>query len=107
MSLLDEITDLEQRARARMNELEPLVAEFHELEQFLARLAGGRPEAPATRTMAPRSPSDAPLRRRPKCQRPSVSPQRRPSDLPGGGHLFSPLVAIGSPQRAVVAEPWP
>jgi hypothetical protein len=56
MSLLDEITDFEQRARARMNELEPLVAEFHELEQFLARLAGGRPEAPATRTMALRVP---------------------------------------------------
>ena len=43
----------------------------------------------------------------PLCQRPSVSPQRRPSDLPSGGHVFSPLVAIGSPQRAVVAEPRP
>jgi hypothetical protein len=41
------------------------------------------------------------------CQRPSVSPQWRPSDLPTGGHVFSPLVAIGSPQRAVVAEPSP
>ena len=38
------------------------------------------------------------------CQRPSVSPQRRPSDLPNGGRRFSPLVAIGSPQRAVDAE---
>jgi hypothetical protein len=25
--------------------------------------------------------------------------------LPAGGHVFSPLVAIGSPQRAVDAEP--
>jgi hypothetical protein len=42
-----------------------------------------------------------------RCQRSSVSPQWRPSDLPAGGHVFSPLVAIGSPQRAVVAEPRP
>ncbi len=39
-----------------------------------------------------------------RCQRPSVSPQLRPSVLPSGGHVVSPLVAIGSPQRAVVAE---
>ena len=39
------------------------------------------------------------------CQRPSVSPHRRPSDLPSGGRVFSPLMAIGSPQRAVVAKP--
>jgi hypothetical protein len=32
------------------------------------------------------------------CQRPSVSPQGRPSVLPSGGHVFSPLVAIGSPR---------
>jgi hypothetical protein len=32
------------------------------------------------------------------CQRPSVSPQRRPANLPTGGHVFSPLVAIGSPR---------
>lgn len=38
------------------------------------------------------------------CQRPSVSPRGRPSVLPNGGHVFSPLVAIGSPQRAVDAE---
>jgi hypothetical protein len=38
------------------------------------------------------------------CQWPSVSPQLRPSDLPSGGHVVSPLVAIGCPQRAVVAE---
>jgi hypothetical protein len=33
-----------------------------------------------------------------RCQRPSVSPQRRPSNLPTGGHVLSPLVAIGSPR---------
>jgi hypothetical protein len=33
------------------------------------------------------------------CQRSSASPQGRPSVLPGGGHEFSPLVAIGSPHR--------
>jgi hypothetical protein len=38
------------------------------------------------------------------CQRPSGSPQWRPPDLPAGGHDFSPLVAIGSPRRAVDAE---
>ena len=34
------------------------------------------------------------------CQWPSVSPQLRPSVLPMGGRLFSPLVAISSP------HPW-
>lgn len=38
------------------------------------------------------------------CQRPSVSLQRRPSVLPTGGHVFSPLVPIGSRQRAVDVE---
>ncbi len=37
------------------------------------------------------------------CQRPSVAPHRRPAVLPAGGHVFSPLVAIGSLQRPVVA----
>ena len=32
------------------------------------------------------------------CQWPSGSPHWRPSVLPGGGHVFSPLVAIGSPR---------
>ena len=32
-----------------------------------------------------------------ECQWPSVSPQLRPSVLPGGGRVVSPLVAIGSP----------
>ena len=41
------------------------------------------------------------------CQRPSVSPHGRPSVLPDGGHVFSPLVAIGSPQRAVDAKLGP
>jgi len=41
------------------------------------------------------------------CQRSSLSPRWRPSVLPGGGHVVSPLVAIGSPQRGVVAEPSP
>ena len=31
------------------------------------------------------------------CQWPSVSPRVRPSVLPTGGHVFSPLVAMGSP----------
>jgi hypothetical protein len=32
---------------------------------------------------------------------------KRPSVLPSGGHVVFPLVAIGSPQRAVVAKPSP
>jgi hypothetical protein len=32
------------------------------------------------------------------CQWPSSSPHWRPSVLPGGGHVFSPLVATGSPR---------
>lgn len=32
-----------------------------------------------------------------RCQWPSVSPQVRPSVLPTGGHVFSPLVAMSSP----------
>ena len=43
------------------------------------------------------------------CQRPSVSPHGRPSDLPSGGHVFSSLAAMFLPAkvfpRAVVAEP--
>jgi hypothetical protein len=34
---------------------------------------------------------------RPLCQWPSVSPQLRPSFLPTGGHVFSPLVATNLP----------
>jgi transposase-like protein len=46
------------------------------------------------------------LQDRPRaCQRPSISPHWRASVLPSGGHVFFPLVAIGSPQRAVVAQP--
>jgi len=36
-----------------------------------------------------------------RCQWPSVSPQLRPSDLPTGGHLFSPLAAMISPHGRV------
>ena len=53
----------------------------------------------------------APFRRRPDpwagapghvgCQWPSVSPQVRPSVLPTGGHVFSPLVAMSSPHDLV------
>lgn len=32
------------------------------------------------------------------CQRPSRIPQRRPSNLPADGHVYSPPVAIGSPR---------
>jgi hypothetical protein len=32
-----------------------------------------------------------------RCQWPSVSPRGWPSVLPVGGHVFSPLVAMGSP----------
>jgi hypothetical protein len=43
------------------------------------------------------------------CQRPSGSPQLRPSVLPTGGHLFSSPAAIGSPRdvgsRPIAAEP--
>ncbi len=34
----------------------------------------------------------------PGCQWPSSSPHWRPSVLPGGGHVFSPLVATSSPR---------
>ncbi len=39
------------------------------------------------------------------CQWPSVSPQVRPSVLPTGGHLFSPLVAMSSPHDRVGERP--
>jgi hypothetical protein len=35
--------------------------------------------------------------RLPGCQWPSVSPQLRPSVLPTGGHVFSPLAATNLP----------
>ncbi len=40
-----------------------------------------------------------------ECQWPSVSPQVRPSVLPTGGHLFSPLVAMSSPHDRVGERP--
>jgi protein gp37 len=38
------------------------------------------------------------------CQWPSVSPRGRSSDFPSGGHLFSLLVAIGSPRVVAVCR---
>ena len=36
MSVMQELSDLRQRAVARLNELEPLVAEYHQLQAVLA-----------------------------------------------------------------------
>ncbi len=57
MSVLDELSDLRQRAEDRLKELEPLVAEYQQLQAVLARLGteglGDRAAAkPATRRRA-------------------------------------------------------
>ena len=66
--------------------------------------AGGHPGGPTSEQLEELRRLRSENRELRKCQRPSVSPQLRPSVLPSGGHVVSPLVAIGSPQRAVVAE---
>ena len=71
MSVLEELSDLRQRAVARLKELEPLVAEYQQLQSVLARLgtdelADGVPAAkPArrARSAAKRSAGKATPRR--------------------------------------------
>src|SRR5689334_19146492 len=50
MSVLQELSDLRQRAEARLTELEPLVAEYQQLQAVLAKL--GTDDLPRRTTAA-------------------------------------------------------
>jgi DNA primase len=73
MALLDQLRDLERQVATRLKELEPMVAEYHELEQVAQRLGierqaaqqpTQRAEAPARKPSRTRSSSRAARRRR-------------------------------------------
>lgn len=116
-TVLRELADVEQRLTEREAHLDGLIKPRLTLVKPAAEtpaVTGDRLDliiAQNELLLAKQSALEAQLGefRRGFCQRPSVSPQGRPSVLPNGGHVFSPLVAIGSPQhrvsRAVVAEP--
>jgi hypothetical protein len=82
MSVLDELSDLRQRAVDRLNELEPLVAEYQQLQAVLAKLGaddvGDRPAAKP----APRRRS-APRPRKATARRSSGGSRRRRAASPG------------------------
>jgi hypothetical protein len=95
MSVLQELSDLRQRAVARLNELEPLVAEYQQLQAVLAKLgpddAGGGRAAAAAKPASRRRSSAKPARKR-------ATPARKAS----GGSRRRRAVAPGSRERDVV-----
>src|SRR3954451_5819807 len=58
MSWLDQLRGLEEKARKRLSELEPLVAEHRELQQLLERL-GLKRDAPPDAAATEPAPADA------------------------------------------------
>jgi DNA-binding NarL/FixJ family response regulator len=95
MSVLQELSDLRQRAVARLNELEPLVAEYEQLQAVLAKLGpddvgGGRAAAAAKPAGRRRSSAKAARKR--------ATPARKAS----GGSRRRRAVAPGSRERDVV-----
>ena len=54
MSVIDELRGLEDRVAKRMQELRPLVDEYHELEQYAQRLGGAPRDGADTPAPAPR-----------------------------------------------------
>src|SRR4051812_47241015 len=90
MSVLDELSDLRQRAVARLKELEPLVAEYEQLQAVLARLGteglgDGTPAAKPARgsrsAAAPRPARKAASRRSGSRRRDAASPGSREADV--------------------------
>jgi DNA-binding NarL/FixJ family response regulator len=95
MSVLQELSDLRQRALARLNELEPLVAEYQQLQSVLAKL--GPDDVDGARTAAAK-PASRPRRSAAKAARKRATPARRAS----GGSRRRRAVAPGSRERDVV-----
>jgi DNA-binding NarL/FixJ family response regulator len=90
MSVLDELSDLRQRAVARLKELEPLVAEYQQLQSVLGRLGaddlgGAAPAARRSRAKTAAKPRAArkATARRSKSSRPrrAAAPGSREADV--------------------------
>jgi hypothetical protein len=90
MSVLDELSDLRQRAVERLQELEPLVAEYQQLQAVIARLGTDDLPAraaakPATRKRAATRPRKAATARRAtggsRRRRSAAAPGSREADV--------------------------
>jgi hypothetical protein len=75
MSVLDELSDLRQRAEDRLKELEPLVAEYQQLQAVLAKL--GTDDLPTRPAAKPASRRRATTRARKATSRRSAGGSRR------------------------------
>jgi hypothetical protein len=82
MSVLDELSDLRQRAVDRLKELEPLVAEYQQLQAVLAKLGADDVGDRTAAKPAPRRRS-APRARKAAARRPSGGSRRRRAASPG------------------------
>jgi hypothetical protein len=87
MSVLQELSDLRQRAEARLTELEPLVAEYQQLQAVLAKL--GTDDLPRRTTAAAkpatrrRASAKAARKRSAPAKRASGGTRRRRAAAPG------------------------
>jgi hypothetical protein len=89
MAVLDQLKDLENQVAGRLAELEPLVAEYHELQQVAERLgikpraAASAPAATPTRRSATRrkSTGSGSGRRTSRRRRNAASPGSRQADV--------------------------
>src|SRR3954447_25275747 len=82
MSVLDELSDLRQRAVDRLKELEPLVAEYQQLQAVLAKL--GTDDLPGRAAAKPASPRRSTTRaRKATARRSSGGSRRRRAAAPG------------------------
>ncbi len=96
MSVLQELSDLRQRAVARLNELEPLVAEYQQLQAVLEKL--GTDDVPRRTAAAAAKPASRPRRASAKSARKRATPARRAS----GGSRRRRAAAPGSREADVV-----
>jgi DNA-binding NarL/FixJ family response regulator len=95
MSVLQELSDLRQRAVARLNELEPLVAEYQQVQAVLAKL--GTDDLPRRASAA--KPATRQRRSSAKAARKRSAPAKRAS---GGSRRRRSAAAPGSRERDVV-----
>jgi DNA-binding NarL/FixJ family response regulator len=95
MSVLQELSDLRQRAVARLTELEPLVAEYQQLQSVLAKL--GTDDLPRSASAA--KPATRRRRSSAKAARKRATPAKRAS---GGSRRRRSAAAPGSRERDVV-----
>jgi hypothetical protein len=91
MSVLDELTDLRQRAVDRLKELEPLVAEYQQLQAVLAKLGAD--------DLGPAAPAAKPATRRRSATRARKATARRSS---GGSRRRRSAAAPGSREADLV-----